>query len=181
MRGDPKFANKTNITISVDGKVGAEIKQFAEKQGLSTNSLVNKILNDYVMFGKYFQDHTPIVMSPKIFSYLLEAIDEKVWIKSWEIALMEHVPEVFAMHNLEPTLDNLIRHLLSDIGSRVGIFNKFTFHENADKSYKLVMTHKYGIKWSRVLTTSFSDMLMKSFPVKVTTKISANTVTMEIQ
>lgn len=180
MRGDPKFSNKTNMTISVDGQVGDEIRQYAEKQGLSTNSLVNKILKDYVMFGKYFQDHIPVMIAPKIFSHLLEEVDEKIWIKSWEIALMQVTPEVFAMHNLEPTLDNLVRHLLGDIGPRVGIFDKFTFHENEAKNYKLVMVHKYGIKWSRVLATSFSNMLVKAFPVKVTTQVSANTLTMEI-
>lgn len=180
MRGDPKFSNKTNITISVDGQIGDEIRQYAEKQGLSTNSLVNKILKDYVMFGKYFQDHIPVVIAPPIFSHLLGEVDEKVWIKSWEIALGQVTPEVFAMHNLEPTLDNLVRYLLGDIGSRVGIFDKFTFHEDDSKNYKLVMVHKYGIKWSRVLGISFSNMFLKAFPVKVTTQVSANTLTMEI-
>lgn len=133
------------------------------------------------MFGKYFQDHIPIVIAPQVFSHLLEEVDEKVWIKAWEIVFMQVTPEIFAMHNLEPALDNLVRHLLGDIGPRVGIFDKFIFHENEAQNYKLVMIHKYGIKQSRVLATSFSDVLMKAFPVKVTTKVSTNALTVEIQ
>jgi hypothetical protein len=179
MRGDPKFSNKANITISVDGQVADEIRQNAEKQRVSTNLLVNKILKDYVMFGKYFQDHIPIVMAPAIFSYLLGEVDEKIWIKSWEIALEQITPEVFAMHNLEPTLDNLLRHLLGDIGPRVGIFDKCTFYDEAE-NYRLVMAHKYGIKWSRILAISFSNMFVKAFQVKVTTQVSKNTLTLKI-
>jgi hypothetical protein len=180
MRGDPKVSSKVNITISVDGQIADEIRQYAEKQKLSTNSLLNKVLKEYVMFGKYFQDHIPVVISPEIFSYLVGEVDEKIWVKSWEIALGQVTPEVFAMHNLEPNLDNLVRYLLGDIGPRVGIFDKLTFSENEAKNYKLVMVHKYGIKWSRVLATSFSNMFVKAFPVKVTTQVSTNAITIKI-
>lgn len=178
MRGEPKFS-KTNITISVDDQIGNEIRQNAQKQGLSTNALVNNILRDHIMFGKYFQDHIPMIIAPAIFSILLEEVDEKVWLKTWKLALEEVTPQVFAMHNLEPTLDNLVRYLLGDIGPRVGIFDKLTFHEKA-KNYKLVMIHKYGIKWSRILGTSFSGMFEKAFGVKVTMHASADALTMEI-
>ena len=180
MRGDPKFSSKVNITISVDGQVADEIRQYAEKQKLSTNSLLNKVLKDYVMFGKYFQDHIPVVISPVVFSYLVGEVDEQVWVKSWEIALMQVTPEVFAMHNLEPTMDNLVRYLLGDIGPRVGIFDKLTLDESEPKSYKLVMVHKYGMKWSKVLATSFSNMFAKAFQVKVTTQVSKDALMIKI-
>lgn len=181
MRGEPKLSDKTNITLSIDENTGNEIRQYAQKQGLSTNALVSNILKEYIMFGKYFQDHTPMIIAPPIFSMLLEEVDEKIWLKTWKLALGEITPQVFAMHNLEPTLDNLVRYLLGDIGPRVGIFDKFTFHENKTKSYKLAMIHKYGIKWSRILGISFSDMFEKSFQVKVTTHVSPDTLTLEIQ
>ena len=100
MRGDPKFSDKINITISIDGEIGKEIKQIAKKQGVSTNLLVSKILKDYAMFGKYFQDHIPIVMAPEIFSLYLKELDEDFLLMAWNLVLGKIVPQVFAMHNL---------------------------------------------------------------------------------
>lgn len=179
MRGEPKFNDKTNITISLDGQVGKDIKQIAKKQGLSTNSIVNKILKDYVMFGKYFQEHNPIIIAPEIFSFLLQEVDEETWLRSWEIALEKVTVQVFAMHNLEPTLENLLKYLLADIGSRVGIFTKFTCHEN-DAGYKLIIIHPYDEKWSRVLGSAFTKMFVKSFGVKVNSQTEPNSLKMEI-
>lgn len=180
MRGAPKFSDKTNITISMDGQIEREIKQYADKQGLSTNAIVNKILKDYVLFGKYFQDHIPIMIAPKVFSLLLSEVDEKIWLKAWDLALKEITPAVFAMHHLEPTLDNLVNHLFGDIGIRIGTFNKFTCHKNDDGDYKMVMTHDYDKKWSNILATSFSEMFEKVFQVETATKISPKTLTLEI-
>lgn len=179
MRGEPKFADKTNITISLDGQVGKEIRQFAKRQGLSTNSIVNKVLKDYVMFGKYFQDHVPVMIAPEIFSMLLNEVDEDVWLKSWELALGKVVPQVFAMHNLEPTLENLVTYLLGDIGSRVGIFEKFTCHKK-DGGYKLVIIHPYDAKWSRVLASAFTKMFVESFNARVKSEALPNSLTVEV-
>lgn len=179
MRGEPKFSDKTNLTISIDGQIGKEIKEFAKKQGQSTNSIVNKVLKDYVMFGKYFQDHIPVMIAPDVFSMLLKEVDEDVWLKSWELALGKVVPQVFAMHNLEPTLENLVTYLLGDIGARVGIFEKFTCHKN-ETGYKLLIVHPYDAKWSRVLSSAFTKMFKEMFNAKVNAEALPNTLTIEV-
>lgn len=179
MRGEPKFSDKTNITISINGQVGKEIREFAKKQGISTNAIVNKVLKDYVMFGKYFQDHIPVMIAPEIFSLLLEEVDEKTWLKSWDLALGKVVPQVFAMHNLEPTLENLVTYLLGDIGARAGIFEKFTCHKN-QSGYKLVMIHPYDAKWSRVLASSLSKIFEGSFDARVKAEALPNSLTMDL-
>lgn len=180
MRGDPKFNDKTNITISIDGQIGKEIKQIAKKQGQSTNAIVNKVLKDYVMFGKYFQDHTPIVMSPDVFSLFLKEVDEKILLKTWDFVFEQVVIQVFAMHNLEHTLENLLNHLLADICTRVGVFSKFTCHKSKT-GYKLIMEHEYDDKWSRVLGSSLSKSLEKSFDTKVSFQAMPNTLSMDVK
>ena len=180
MRGNPKINNKTNITLSVENEVINNIKQEAEIGNTSVSAKVNRILNDYVLFGKYFAEKRPVMFTPPIFRYFLDKVDEKIWLDAWTISLSEITPQVFAMHNVDFTLDNVINYMFGDIGMRIGTFDRFTCDSNSIDSRKLVMEHKYGIKWSKILSSAFSNMLEKKFNCRVYSKIFPNALVLDI-
>lgn len=180
MRGDLKPDKTDHITISIDKEILEQVKNTAKKQNLSINAVINKLIKDNVFFGQYFTDHVPVVISPKIFTFLVENVDEEIWIKSWEIAHREVTPSIYAMHNTDLSLDNYVRNIMSDVYVRVGVFDKYTCHQDKEGNYKLVASHKYGTKWSRVLARALSSMFEEKFGVRTKSQCSQNTLTIYI-
>jgi hypothetical protein len=70
--------------------------------------------------------------------------------------------------------------MFGDIGMRIGTFDRFTCDSNGVDSRKLVMEHKYGIKWSKILSSAFSNMLEKKFNCRVYSKIFPNALVLDI-
>lgn len=172
-------AQKTNITLAVESETINTIKQEAQTQNTSVNARVNRILNDYASLARYFTQK-PIMLAPKIFEHLLDKVDEQVWLESWETTLYEITAQNFEVQNSRITIDHLVEHLVGNVGLKMGAFERFSFEGDAKTKY-LVLTHKHGIKWSRILACAFSNLLEEKFRCKVEHEVSSNTVRLTIR
>ena len=179
MRGNPRINNKTSVTLSVENGTMDNIKQEAKAGNTSVSAKVNHILNEYVLFGKYFAEKKPVIFTPSIFRYFLDNVDEQIWLDAWAILLSEITPQVFAMHNIDFTFDNVIDYMFGDIGLRTGMFDRFIC-DSKNTTRKLVMSHKYGIKWSCIMSTAFSNILEEKFNCRVNSEIFPNSLVLNI-
>ena len=181
MRGSLRINNKTNITLAVERETISAIQQEAQTHKTSVNAKVNRILNDYAAFGKYFTRQKPVVMAPQIFEYLLENVDEKIWLESWEITLSAVTSQI-ELYDLDLTLDALVKHLFGNIGMKMGAFDRFSYsYDQNERIGYLVVMHKYGDKWSRIIANAFSNLFEAKFDCTVEHAVSPNTVKITIR
>ena len=72
-----EFSGDTNQTIARSFRIKEQLlnvlKEEAERQGVSRNSLLNKILQDYASFHRYFKRFGFIAMGQKTFASIIEA------------------------------------------------------------------------------------------------------------
>lgn len=166
-------AQKTNITLAVESDVINAIKQEAQTQNTSVNARVNRILNDYASFARYFTQK-PVIFAPKVFEYLLDKVDEKVWLESWELTLAEITAQNFEMQNSDLTIESMVDYLVGNAGLKMGAFDRFSFDGDQKTKY-LTLTHKHGIKWSRILACALTNLLESKFRCAVDYDASSNT------
>jgi hypothetical protein len=168
---------KTNITLAVESDTINTLKQEAQTHNTSVNARVNRILSDYAVFGRYFAQKKPIMIAPQIFEHLLDAVDDQVWLESWEITFSEVIPQVFELSGLDCTLENLAGHVIGNIGIKMGAFDRISYdHDQSEKAAYLVLVHRYNTKWSRILACVLSNLLESKFKCIVKQEISSNAV-----
>lgn len=168
---------KTNITLTVESDTINTIKQEAQTHNTSVNSRVNRILNDYAMFGRYFAQKKPVMIAPQIFEHLLDAVDDKVWLDSWDLTFSEIIPQVFELCGLDFTIDNVANHVFGNIGTKMGAFDRISYdYDKNEKIAYLVLVHRYGTKWSRILACAFSNFLESKFKCTIKHETSSSTV-----
>jgi len=172
---------KTNITLAVESETINTIKQEAHIHNTSVNARVNRILNDYAMFGRYFAQKKPVMIAPQIFEHLLDVVGDQVWLESWELTFSEVIPQIFELCGLDFTMDNVVNHVFGNIGTKMGAFDRLSYdYDKDEKAVYLVLVHKYGTKWSRILACALCTFLEAKFRCTIKHEISSSTVRLVI-
>ncbi len=180
MRGNPKQSTKSNITLSMDNDILGTIKSESEGLGISLNSKISSILEDYVLFGKYFADSKPVVMAPEVFSFMIENIDEKKHLELWKFVLQEVNTRIFAMHNIPLTFENVVNHALNEIGIRVGVWSNCKTNQIEDAT-SIIIRHDFGPKWSRIVSEALSFFIRDKFNKTVHPEILPDTIKLTVK
>ena len=88
----PRKSKKSNITLAIDTQIVDMLKGMAEGEGLSINSKINSILWKYMIFYKYVDQDSSLVIPSRSVNFFIENIDEEKWIKEYTDTLEEIVP-----------------------------------------------------------------------------------------
>lgn len=124
-----------------------------------------------------FGTKKPVMIAPQIFEHLLDVIDDRIWLESWEIIFSEVVPQAFELCGLDLTVENVVNNVIGNIGVKMGAFDRLSYdYDENEKAAYLVLVHRYGTKWSRILACAFSNFLESKFKCMIKHEISSSAV-----
>ena len=169
---------KESITLSFDKFVLDDIRRDAVDAGVSVNNKINEILKDYVLYQKMIIREHPLITFPFLFNNLLKYLSEEAIVETFQMAVGETPSYLTAMLDAGGTPIDTLRCLFK-FGLRIGLYEHFTFVEKVGYS-SLVFSHRYGIKWSKGISISFTNLIEKALNVHPTSECSAEKVIMRI-
>lgn len=170
---------KPNITIISDAKTLNELKKWSESAGLSMNALINEVLTKNLSFYRYVSEHDSMIIPSTIYSTIIEILPEKILVDLVTRIISEMVQSIFAHNNTSYTMDNMAKSYFENVGLWSGIYSIFKRYGDAD-STNLIFEHKYGIKWSRIIAQSISNLLKETLHLSSDYKILPNTVILKV-
>jgi hypothetical protein len=149
--------SKINITLSINKKIVEELKGDAESRNTSLNSLVNEILSRHVTFYKKIEELEMFIVPPKIFSMMLSKMDESDGVGWLTMAINDIWNSLVLEYNMPNDVESFAKFAVGNIARRAGICSSSRYEY--DGSHRIVISHKYGAKWSKILAGAFSASL----------------------
>jgi predicted DNA binding CopG/RHH family protein len=167
---------KTTITLALDEKILHEIKRESESQGLSVNSKINSILSKHVNFFRYASEVQCLTVTHKMWIEILEVLDEELFIKLFENEAEPSMIALLTLNNIAITKENLIRYVYSTLALWSGMYTYFSYYNDVNGNTVLVFNHRYGLKWSRILSAVFSNTFQRNLGYQTKGEINQNIV-----
>lgn len=163
-------SSKATVNLFIDQEVLAELRKEAASSGVSLNSKINSILNKYVNFYRRTEETEHLSVEPRQWAVFLEMMDEKKPIEAMKSdGNANNIIAYFKHNNIPLTTDSLIKTVFENVAQWTGMCNKFRQYID-DQGYRhLIFDHRYGIKWSRIVSDVFSDLIKDTlgFPSEV--------------
>ena len=170
---------KPNITIISDAKTLSELKKWADSKGLSMNALINEVLTKNIFFYRYVSEHECMIIPSTIYSNMIDVLPEKTLVDLISRIINEMVQSIFLHNNISYTLDNMVKYYFENIGMWSGLYNIFKRYSEMS-STNLVFEHKYGIKWSKIIAQSISNLMKETLNLSSEYKILPSTVILQV-
>lgn len=172
--------NKTTINLAINTKIIKVLRADAQEKGISLNARINGILAKYVNFYKRAEEYGSAVITSTQFAVFIELMDGK---KAAEIMKTDGTASIIAyfQHNNIPiTLDSVIEVTFANVAIASGVCTKFSQNRDEEGYRYLVFDHKYGIKWSTIVSEVFSHVLKKTCNIDTSVTLLPNTITLKI-
>jgi len=173
--------NKKRKTIGrsfrIDEKWIKVLNEEAEKQGISVNSLMNRLLQQYA-YIRYMLRYGAITLTRKGFSALLECCPEDKVREKGRKAGLEITRDMLLTMGAAQDY-NFVILLVKKILSEFAGWFECDHHIKPDREI-LHFRHDLGIKWSIYVEGAASATFNSVLGKKVTTEISDSSVTITI-
>ena len=135
----------TPRTFRLNSWVLREIEREAARQRISVNSLVNRLLEGYVVYGRYREHFDTITLNRETFLRLLEEVDEE---KLGRIALERGAKtprELIPLCGRGLDFDGVKFFLKTVLQDHC---HWFIMHIFEGDEVKIILRHQWGGKWS---------------------------------
>ena len=169
---------KQSVFPRVDEKWLEILREEAERQGISVNAIINKILKTYCQHYRWVERLGAIYMTrptiSKIVSYCPEDKLEEIAKTSGSAGSKD----VLRTMGIPPTYDNLMAFLKTNLGKNGNWFdlNKYT----RNRKDIIHLRHELGKNWSIFIANQVSAMIECILNKTTTAEIFDNYATIEI-
>ena len=153
------------------------LNEEAEKQGISANSLLNRLLQQYA-YLRYMLRYGAITVTRKGFFAILESCPEDKVRENGRNAGSTITRDILLTMGVAPDY-NFVILLVKKILSEFAGWFECDHHIKRDKEI-LHFRHDLGIKWSIYVEAAASETFNSILGKKVTTEISDSSVTITI-
>ena len=173
--------NRKRKTVGRSFRIDEEwlnvLTEEAEKQGVSVNSLLNRLLQQYA-YLRYMLRYGAITVTSKGFSGILECCPEDKVRENGRNAGSTITRDMLLTMGVTPDYSFVILLVKKILSEFAGWF-ECDHHVKRDKEI-LHLRHDLGIKWSIYVEAAASEMFNSVLGKKVTTEISDSSVTITI-
>jgi hypothetical protein len=176
-RRQPK---KVTINLFVEEDVINKIRLDAEENGVSLNARINGILTKYINFYKRAEEYGAAVIVSTQFGVFIELMDEEKMTEIMQTDGAATMIAYFQHNNIPITLDSIIEVAFANVSISSGMCTKFSQHWDEEGYRHLVFDHRYGIKWSRIISSAFSYLLKKACNVDTSVTLLPQTISIKI-
>jgi len=173
--------NRKRKTVGRSFRIDEEwlnvLTEEAEKQGVSVNSLLNRLLQQYA-YLRYMLRYGAITLTSKGFYAILECCPENKIRENGRNAGSTITRDMLLTMGVTPDYSFVILLIKKILSEFAGWF-KCDHHVKRDKEI-LHFRHDLGIKWSIYVEAAASETFNSILGKKVTTEISDSSVTITI-
>lgn len=138
-------------------------------------------MNKYVNFYRRTEETEHLVVAPRQWSIFLEMMDEKKTIEAMKSdGNANNIIAYFKHNNITLTTDSLIKTVFENVAQWTGMCNKIRQYID-DQGYRhLIFDHRFGIKWSRIVSGVFTDLIKEALHLPTEVSILPNTFEIKI-
>jgi hypothetical protein len=180
IREERKPIKKDTITLSIDANILEALKEDAQANMLSVNAAINRILTKYVNFYKRAEEYGSAVIVSTQFSVFIDLMDEEKVTEIMQTDGTATMIAYFQHNNIPITLDSIINIAFANVALISGVCTKFSQHRDQEGFRYLVFDHRYGLKWSRIISKAFSYLLKKTCDIDTSVKLLPQTISIKI-
>lgn len=159
---------KTTVNLFIEQGIIDELREESKTESISLNAKINMILKKYVNFFRRAEEVHALFIEPRQWIAFLQMLDEN---KTTEIMKSDaHSIIAYLKHNKIPvTKENMIKYCFQTLALWTGVCTVFREHVDNQGYRHLIFDHRYGIKWSRIVSDVFSDLIKDTlgFPSEV--------------
>ncbi len=170
---------KSNLALSIDKAVYLEMQREADLSGISLNTLVNQVLNQYVSVYRVLDAEKCMSVPGSAFSFLLEICDESQFSEIVKRFLFDTILLIQRADERTITLEEIVE-FFEGYGSLLGWYTHFEHYKDSDGYTNLVFGHNHDSKWSKVIGIAVSDLIEKLFHLSGRYLPSPSLVTVKI-
>lgn len=177
---ESKNRKKTTVNLFIDEGVIDDLKEESKAKGISLNAKINMILAKYANFYRRAEEIDALFISPRQWIVFLEMLDEN---KTAEIMKSDGHGAIIAYfkHNKIPiTKENLIKYFFQDLALWTGMCTNFRQYLDQQRYRHLIFDHAFNLKWSRIASNVFSDLMRVTLNVSTEVSILPNTFEIKI-
>ena len=176
--------NKKRKTVGRSFRIDEEwldvLKEESEKQGVSVNSILNRLLQHYA-YLRYMQRYGAITLTRKGFSAILDSCPEDKIRENGRNVGSKITKDLLLTMGVTPTYDFTVFWIKKILSEFAGWF-ECDHHIRRDKEI-LHLRHDLGINWSiyisEAMSGTFNDILNKE--IKIELSDSSVTITIDKQ
>jgi hypothetical protein len=155
---------KTTVNLFIETRILEEIREEAEQKGVSLNARINSILTKYINFYKRAEEvDDTCVMPKKYFQFAIDNINEEDNIKMVADMHRIWVPAFLHDINVPLTVENFVEYAARQVGINSRTIDNVTYHLDKEENRILAFTHRFGLKWSRVLSRGLAIFIEELF------------------
>jgi len=177
---DPFAKGKTvTRTIRIDEGYDEILKYEAERQDISVNTLLDKLIKKYVHSYRFFKNLSAVTLSATSLRTFLNVITEE------EIAAIgnelgkERPYELILKRGLQPNYETAKWYILNVLGEQSGWLSS-SFMRRGNKEY-LHLSHPFGYKWSLFLEGYFGTFFRDVLGLNPEVEVLSSSVTFVIK
>jgi len=178
--GQKSRTRKVTINLSIDENIINSLRKDAEAKRASLNARINAILTKYINFYQRTEEFEACIIVSRQFALFLEMLDEDKTAEIMKTDGTDAVISYFQHHNIPITLESMIEFTFENLAIASGVCTKLSQHIDDEGFRWLVFDHRYGIKWSRIISEVFSFMLEKTCNMHTTVNLLPNTISLKI-
>jgi hypothetical protein len=164
MNGESRQTKKKTVNLFIDSYILDELRGEAKDRETSLNSRINSILKKYLEFYKRAEEVDDTCIIPKkYFQFAIDNLGEEDNIK--QVAEMHRiwVPSFLHDLNVPLTIENFVEYAARQVGISSRTIDNVTYHVDEDRNRVVVFTHRFGLKWSRVLSSALAIFFEELF------------------
>lgn len=161
-------------TIRTNCEFDKTIKEEAKKQGISINSLINQIIERYVITYRFIDTFPSLIIPSEIITGWLDGMTEEHIIK-----IGKHAGSFVPKHSLflsgaTLNLDTILSTMEKKVGQHSNWY-QFQSQENNGR-INLLLRHNLGRKWSTYLSAYYSALFEDILNISIKFQIGDNSL-----
>ena len=133
-------------TVRIDEAYDDVLRYEADRQGVSVNTLVDRILRRYSVSYRFFENLGALTISPHTFSELLSVLEEEEIRAIARSAGMERPKELILKRGQPLTYENAVWYVTELLGDNSGWF-RTTYYEREEEDI-IHLNHNQVVGWS---------------------------------
>jgi hypothetical protein len=165
-------------TVRINEAYDDVLRYEADRQGVSVNTLVDRILRKYAVSYRFFDNLGAVTISPYTFSELLSALDEDEIIAVARSAGGERPKEFILKRGLPLTYENAIWYITELLGDNSGWF-RTTYYEREERDI-IHLNHNQNEGWSIFLSEYIRSFFKEVIDVIPDAEVVGSSVTFTI-
>lgn len=184
MRKSSYRINNQKITITRTFRIKDQwdkiLHEEANRQDISVNVLVNKVLRQYVLFGRFVDRIKILSLSNRTFKQIIQFMpDEKIAIEGERCGSLDAI-EIFNTLDLSQDYDSFTFLIKEQFGSSQFAGWYRCFHHPKENQDLFHLQHDLGRKWSIFLESYLRSILKNVNKTQVESRIYDYAVTLKV-